>query len=49
MSETEKKEEFYVKSILYNGKNITDTIFEAKEGKELKCVQIILSKDVGKI
>jgi hypothetical protein len=47
--ENEKKEEFYVKSILYAGKNITDTILEVKEGEELKGIQIVLSKDVGKI
>jgi hypothetical protein len=47
--ENEKKEEFYVKSILYAGKNITDAMLEVKEGEELKDVQIVLSKDVGKI
>ncbi len=47
--ETEKKEEFYVKSILYGGRDITDSMLETKEGEELKGIQIVLSKDVGKI
>ena len=47
--ETEKKEEFYVKSILSGGKDITGAMLETKEGEELKGVQIVLSKDVGKI
>jgi hypothetical protein len=45
----EKKEEFYVKSILYGGKDITNSILETKEDEELKGVKIVLSKDVGKI
>lgn len=48
-SEREKKEEFYVKSILYGGKDITNSLLETKESEELKGVQIVLSKDVGKI
>lgn len=40
---------FYVKSILYGGKDISGAPLETKEGEELKGVQIILSKDVGKI
>jgi peroxiredoxin len=47
--ETEKAEEFYVKSIRYGGKDITNTVLETKESEELKGVQIILSKDAGKI
>ena len=47
--ESEKKEEFYVKSIRYGGKDITNTVLETKESEELKGVQIVLSKEVGKI
>jgi hypothetical protein len=47
--ETAKKEEFYVKSIRYGGKDITDALLETKESEELKGVQIVLSRDVGKI
>lgn len=43
------EEVLYIKSILLNGKDINHTTVEAKEGEELKSVQIILSKDVGKL
>jgi len=45
----EKESEFYVKSILFGGKDINYATLETKEGEELKNVQIILSKDVGKL
>lgn len=45
----ETKEEFYVKTINFNGKEISNAALEAKEGEELKGVQIVLSKDVGKL
>jgi hypothetical protein len=48
-AESEGEQEFYVKSILFGGKDIAGTTLETKEGEELKGVQIILSKDVGKL
>ena len=45
----EKETEFYVKSILLGGRDISSTTLESKEGEEIKNVQIILSKDVGKL
>lgn len=41
--------QFYVKSIVLNGKDINSAPLDAKDGEELKNVQIILSKDVGKL
>ncbi|MCA1622894.1 MAG: carboxypeptidase regulatory-like domain-containing protein [Acidobacteria bacterium] len=48
-SDSDGEQEFYVKSILFGGKDIVGTTLETKEGEELKGVQIILSKDVGKL
>jgi 5-hydroxyisourate hydrolase-like protein (transthyretin family) len=39
----------YVKSILYNGKDIAYAPLEIKEGDVIKGVQIILSTDLGKL
>ncbi|MCY7346781.1 MAG: carboxypeptidase-like regulatory domain-containing protein, partial [Pyrinomonadaceae bacterium] len=43
------KQAFYVKSILYNGRDVSSSPLETKEGEEIKGVQIILSNDVGKL
>ncbi len=40
---------FYVKSILYNGRDVSNSPLETKEGEETKGVQIVLSNDVGKL
>lgn len=40
---------FYVKSILLNGRDVNFSALETREGEEIKSVQIVLSKDVGKI
>jgi 5-hydroxyisourate hydrolase-like protein (transthyretin family) len=40
---------FYVKSILYNGRDIRYAPLEVKEGDAIKGVQIILSKELGKL
>jgi len=45
----EQESEFYVKSILLGGKDIGSATLTTKEGEEIKNVQIILSKDVGKL
>lgn len=45
--ETEKP--LYVKSILLNGRDISRAALEIKEGEEIKGVQVILSRDVGKL
>ncbi len=47
-NETEDPE-FYVKSILVGGKDFSFAALDAKDGEEIKNVQIVLSKDVGKI
>ncbi len=44
-----EKQEFYVKSVLFNGKELANSPLETKEGEELKGVQIILSKNIGKL
>jgi hypothetical protein len=43
------EEEYYVKSITANGVDLLANTFEAKEGETLRNVQIVLSKDVGKL
>ena len=40
---------FYIKSILLNGRDVNFSALEIKEGEEIKGVQIVLSKDVGKL
>ncbi len=47
-SETQEKE-FYVKSILVGGKEMSSLPLETKDGEEIKNVQIILSRDTGKL
>lgn len=47
--DSEAENGFYVKSVLYNGKDILYSPLEIKEGDALKGVQIILSKDLGKL
>lgn len=42
-------ESFYVKSILLGGKDVNFSTLEVKEGEEIKGLQIVLSKDVGKL
>lgn len=48
-SETDAAQQFYVKSILYGGRDIGRATLETKEGEEIKGVQIVLSRDVGKL
>jgi len=49
-SENEADEQqFYVKSILLNGKDVSRAPLETKDGEEINGVQIVLSRGVGKI
>lgn len=48
-SDGDGERQFYVKSILYGGADISRTSVETREGEEIKNVQIVLSRDVGKL
>lgn len=43
------EQQFYVKSILFNGRDIKGAALETKEGGEIKGVSIVLARDVGKL
>ena len=45
----QEEPQFYVKSILLNGKDVNYASLDVKDGEEIKNVQIVLSKDVGKV
>lgn len=45
----ESESGFYVKSVLFNGKDILHSPLDVKEGDLIKGVQVILSKDLGKL